>query len=529
MGFAFYIIVNQSLIRHIVHISQSRKLSSLKNNSHYVPLKLSRATVDDELSDLVDVLNEGKKIAVELLEAKKDQQTQLEYQASFDLLTGLPNRNYLYRFLQECIDNYHPDFNTLAIMFIDLDGFKQVNDSMGHSIGDKVLKSCANRLKNITDGIGGFISRLGGDEFIVCFYEDCIDKKSFAEKIIQSFEEKVNIQGVQVKLGCSIGITTYPDKDFNDPKQLIRNADSALYKAKALGRNTFFFFNNDIREEIILENKVKEKIHEAIELKKFMIYYQPLIDIKNNKIYGFEALLRWCDEDLGWVSPDLFVSVAERAGIIFDIDTWVFDNAIKQVSEWREKYQESFYLSVNFSPNNFYHSKFIEWINSNVYLQNKELNWLELEITERIILNNDTIVIDGINLLRNKGVSFSIDDFGVGYSSLGYIKTFNSMLSKIKIDRIFIDEILKADFNIAFVKSIMMLSNSLGLSVLAEGVEERGQVDTLKELGCCYAQGYYFSRPIPESDIIEFIETWNACHFETIHSYSQGLDQHVSH
>lgn len=509
MGFIFYIMMNQSLIRHITYISNMKKMTFLKKSAEYVPLSLVRKNRNDELSDLVDVLNEGRKNSIELLKAKKEYQEQMEYQANFDSLTGLPNRRHLYDYLDNSIKTYRKGMGSIVVMFVDLDGFKQVNDSMGHSVGDHVLQRCANRLKSVSDELNGYLSRLGGDEFIICFYSYKKDDfESEARKIIQVFDKKINTQGINVKLGCSIGVTTYSNEYQDSSKQLIHNADSALYKAKSLGRNTFFCFNDDIRKEILFERDVKNKIIHAIENNVFNIYYQPLINIQENKISGFEALLRWHDDDLGWIPPDVFIPIAEKMGVIFDIDTWVFNHAVQQVKIWRDVYHEDFIVSVNFSPTNFYHGNFSSWADDNEIIKNHDVDWIELEITERLVLNNDSIVLSAIDKLRNKGIQFSIDDFGIGYSSLGYIKNFGDVLYKIKIDQIFIKELLFSDFDIAFVKSIMMLSNTLDLTVLAEGVEEEGQVTLLKRLGCKYVQGFYFSKPLPVSELEAFIENW---------------------
>lgn len=509
MGFIFYVMVNRSLIRHITYISDMRKNTFLKKSAEYVPLSLLRKNRDDELNDLVEVLNEGRRNSIELLKARKEYQEQIEYQANFDELTGLPNRRHLYEHLENEIRTYHEDMGTIVVMFIDLDGFKQVNDSMGHSVGDHVLQQCALRLQTVTDTLRGYLSRLGGDEFIICFHS--FKESNFeceAKQIIHVFDEKINTQGINVKLGCSIGITTYPNDHLDNSKQLIHNADSALYKAKDLGRNTFFCFNDDIRKEMLFEREVKNKLLGAIENNSLDIYFQPLINIQKNTITGFEALLRWHDDELGWIAPDVFIPIAEKMGVIFDIDTWVFTQALKKVDMWRDVYHEDFIVSINFSPTNFYHNKFSTWIDGNEMATVSNMDWIELEITERLVLNNDPIVLSAIAKLRAKGIQFSIDDFGIGYSSLGYIKNFSDVLCKIKIDQIFIKEILFSDFDIAFVKSIMMLSDTLNLKVLAEGVEEKGQIELLKKLGCKYVQGFYFSKPLPADKIGRFIESW---------------------
>lgn len=509
MALVFYFIVNQALIRHIIIISDSAKKFSLEKVKQFTPLVLPRRSRNDEISSLVNILNEGRRSAIELFQAKKYYEEQMVFQANFDLLTGLYNRQNLYDHLYTQIGEYAEDKGNLFILFVDLDGFKQVNDSVGHAIGDKILYECAMRLESTAKSQGAYIARLGGDEFVICFYDE--DKESYHDvcnKIINSFDEKISSQGINVKLACSIGVTLYPDDQSTEPKTLLHNADNALCKAKSSGKNTYYCFDDATRKEQELENNIKSKLNDAIENEVFEINYQPLIDIQKNEIIGFEALIRWHDEELGWVRPDIFIAIAEKMGVVFYIDRWVFETAIRQVEEWRSHFRKNYILSINFSPSNFYHSEFSEWASKDNAIYEKNLDWIELEVTERLVLNDDPAVLDGINQLCQRGMRFSIDDFGMGYSSLGYIKKFSHLLSKIKIDRIFINEILETDFDIAFVKSIMMLSDSLQLTVLAEGVEEEGQVDLLRSVGCQYVQGFYFSKPLPIDLMGSFIENW---------------------
>ena len=509
MALVFYFIVNQALIRHITFISHSANSFSLEKDKEFVPLVLPRQPKNDEINDLANILNEGRKSAFELLEAKKYYEERMVFQANFDLLTGLPNRQNLYDYLYTQIGEYHVEKGVLAILFVDLDGFKQVNDTMGHALGDKILYECAMRLEKTAKNIEAYIARLGGDEFVICFYDKDADYyHKICQKIIASFDEKISSDGVNIKLGCSIGVTLYPDDQSTEPRTILHHADNALCKAKSSGKNIYFCFDDATKKEQELESKIKSKLHHAIEEKVFEINYQPLVDIQNHEIVGFEALIRWHDEEIGWVRPDIFIAIAEKMGVVFDIDRWVFETAIKQMELWRNHFRKNLILSVNFSPTNFYHNEFPKWSSKDNDFYKKRLDWIELEVTERLVLNDDPAVLEGINQLREKGISFSIDDFGMGYSSLGYIKKFSHLLSKIKIDRIFINEILETDFDIAFVKSIMMLSDSLQLTVLAEGVEEEGQVDLLKNIGCQYVQGYYFSKPLPASLVDNFIEKW---------------------
>ena len=501
MGAAFYIIVNHSIIRHIAHISRARKTHHIEEGYHHQPLSLSRKPHDDELTDLVDVLNAGRLKASELLEAQQVYQEQMEYQANYDLLTGLPNRRHLYSHLEQQIQRSRKTDVCLAVMFIDLDGFKQINDSMGHAIGDHVLKVCADRLKAFSDSIGGFIARLGGDEFILCSHFESrplLHKNAIAA--ISVFDERIESQGLQVGLSCSIGITLFPDHPIQEMIDLIRHADSALYKAKDNGKNTYVIFDNTMQQQLSVEKKIKRRLGTLNPEQDLVIHYQPLMDIQRNKIVGFEALLRWHDEELGSIPPDVFIGLAEKSGKIFDIDTWAFKTAVQQVKQWRDRYDEDFILSVNFSANNFYHANFVDWIQQESMFATP-LNWVELDVTEGLIDRTEVVVTNSINQLKLKGVKFSIDDFGAGFSSLANIKKFSGVLSKIKVDRVLIDDMVSERFDSALIQSIMILAESLDLEVLAEGVENRQQLEQLRRLGCRYAQGFYFQAPLCPADI----------------------------
>ncbi len=509
MGFIFYTTINHASIRHMRFISRSLKMNLIKEDTTYRPLKLHRRRGHDELSHLVDVLNQSSKQAIELIEAKQERQQQIEYQANYDLLTVLPNRRHLYEYLEQQIKNYTDDKGSLIIMFIDLDGFKQVNDSMGHDIGDGVLRACSKIIAEVTDRFKGYVSRLGGDEFIMIFYthETSLYQQA-AKDIINTFDNKISFDGIHVKLGCSIGITSFPNKQLTTPKSLIRSADSALYRAKSSGKNTFFLFNEEILQKMSFAKAVKEKLIQSIDNDMFEVYFQPLLDIDNYKVIGFEALLRWHDEELGQISPETFIAIAEKSGDIFNLDILAFEKAYQKVKQWRKIFNEPFILSVNFSPGNFYHGNFISWIENSPIFNTENLDWIEFEITERLMLNDDPVVLEGINHLKEKGISFSVDDFGVGYSSLGSIKHFIHLLSKIKVDRIFVSELEGKKFDLAFIKSIMMLAEIIDLKVLAEGIERREQVTMLKSVGCQYVQGYYFSPPLPSEEIQQLLSSY---------------------
>ncbi len=510
IAFVFSIIVKRAITQHLSYIRKFTSENESVGNKTYVPIRLNRRHFNDELTDLVDALNEGRKQVVEFAIERESYENQLQYQANYDVLTNLPNRRHIDRHLRQEMSAYQKAEQKykLALFFIDLDGFKEVNDSLGHSIGDKILQDSAARLSYLIDRYDGYVARFGGDEFIACFHcQTRTEAEVVAEETILTFKENFSLKETQLQLGCSIGIVLFPD-DGSNPEELIRKADTAMYKAKESGRNTFAFFDQSMMHDIVLNNTIKSKLQDAITRNQLELHFQPLINLHDMSITGFEALLRWEDEDLGRVGPDIFIPIAEKTGLIFNIDIWVFEQAIKQVELWREQFQKPFIVAINFSATNFHQRQIYSWINKHeIFL--KPLDWVELEVTERLVLDDDPVVMRGIEQLLQTGLRFSIDDFGTGYSSLGYIKKFSHILSKIKIDRLFVNELIKSDSDRALVKSIITLADSLAIQVLAEGIESRKQEEVLINLGCDYAQGYFYSKPLPVSQIPEFIERWS--------------------
>ena len=510
ISFVFSYIIKNAVIKHLSAISAEISHAEKLTSKTHQPITLDRPDFHDELSDLVNALNQGRKQVAEFALAKESYENQLEYQANFDVLTSLPNRRHIETHLKEEMLNQQATNKNgkLVIFFIDLDGFKEVNDSLGHSSGDKILLDSALRLKNLITQYSGYVARFGGDEFIASFMcKTRTEAENVANQIIQTFQENFILNDAQLQLGCSIGVAMYPE-DGDTTEDLIRKADTAMYKAKASGRNTFSFFDQTMLHDIILHNTIKNKLKMAMANNQLELYYQPLINLTDMSITGFEALLRWHDDDLGQVGPDLFIPIAEKSGLIFDIDIWVFEHAIDQVKKWRADFNADYIVSINFSPTNFHHREIDAWTSEHkIFLQS--LDWVELEVTERLMLDNDPIVMKGINQLLKSGLHFSIDDFGTGYSSLGYIQKFSHILSKIKIDRMFVNEIINSSSDQALVKSIITLADSLSIEVLAEGIEAKKQEETLVELGCGYAQGFFYSKPIPISKIPDFIYGWN--------------------
>ena len=509
-GCFLQIIVRRLVTDHLSLISMATGDPERMSTKSYQPIVLKRPPINDELTDLVEALNEAQKDAIDFKQARESYENQLEYQANNDALTLLPNRRHIDRHLSQEMEfiSRQTASERLVIFFIDLDGFKEVNDSLGHSVGDRVLQASAKRLKEIVaSNKKGYVARFGGDEFIAaCSCDSKQEAEAIAETIIRSFRENFAHNDAQLQLGCSLGIVFFPDHGTTT-EELIRKADTAMYKAKENGRNTFAFFEQSMLQDVMLKNTIKNKLQTALEEEALRIHYQPLINLRDMSISGFEALLRWEDKDLGKVRPDLFIPIAEQTGLIFALDQWVLKTAAKRVKVWREQFNQPFTLSVNFSPTNFHHRQFLPWVKDKLPTQG-DLEWVELEVTERLVLNYDQTVLQGIEEMLKLGLSFSIDDFGTGYSSLGYIKKFSHILSKIKIDRLFVHEIINHSSDRALVQSIVTLADSLNIEILAEGVESRRQEEVLLQLGCDYAQGYLYGKPMSIDDIPGFIENW---------------------
>ncbi|MBX2808932.1 MAG: EAL domain-containing protein [Cellvibrionaceae bacterium] len=502
MSFVFSFMVKKTITEHLTKISDAINYAKPVDYENYRPIVLRRRPVNDELTVLVDTLNLGQKKAIDHALARRAYEYQLELQANYDALTNLPNRNHVHKYLVNNIEQLskQQDDAKLALFFIDLDGFKEVNDSLGHGLGDLILRQSAARFDALIKSCDGYIARFGGDEFIAAIRcASDAQAEAFASALIRTLTESFIIDGNNLQLSCSVGLVYYPD-DGDKPDELIRKADIAMYKAKESGRNRYAVFDEAMVENILLSAKLKNKIQDALKDNLFEIYYQPLISLKTKEIIGFEALLRWYDKELGFVSPDVFIPVAEEAGMIFEIDSWVFENAVNQVKQWRLLQNKHFIVSVNFCPADFNHKGLLGWLDRHeLFKQN--LDWVEVEVTERLMLGDNASVLESLEKMSAIGIKFSIDDFGTGYSSLGYIKKFNHVLSKIKIDRMFVKELMHDESDKALIKSIVTMADSLSIEVLAEGVETPEQEQVLEGLGCDFAQGYYYAKPLPAMEI----------------------------
>ncbi len=441
------------------------------------------------------------------------QQTQdkLTHQANYDELTGLPNRRFVLNHLSEVI----PDAcekNQIVVMLVDLDYFKQVNDTLGHAAGDELLQQAAQRLKQAV-GSGNIVARLGGDEFLavsqVAAEGICEKKKTdIANQILQQFKTPFILGGrtYNLPISPSIGIAVVPD-DGTSVEQIMQNADTAMYAAKDQGRNNACFY----RPEMYLQNKdsvmMESKLRSAISTKdQFQLYYQPQIDLANNQVVGVEALLRWIQPEDGLILPDQFIPLAEDTGLILEIGHWVLFEAARQTREWQDNHDFNLNVSINVASQQLTQKNFFNTVEQAFQEHGISSDCIGIEITESSLIGCDSISNQNINSLSEYGVKLSLDDFGTGYSALSYLKQYP--FDYLKIDRSFIATILEGNSNAALVEGIINMSHNINLKVVGEGTETLQQCELLRQFGCDIAQGYYYSNPLPSHELVKFMQIW---------------------
>lgn len=426
---------------------------------------------------------------------------QLQHQALHDSLTKLPNRVLLDNQIAEGINLSNSKNRSLAVMFVDLDDFKKINDLHGHSIGDNLLKALGKEFNKVLN-INESVARFGGDEFIFCF-PDLIDIEEAKQKVreIQSiFKQEFIIKGKSIKSSCSIGVAMYPD-DAEKPEDLISKADIVLYKSKSLQKGRYLFFNETINKQVKRDFLIESELRSALKKNELVVFYQPQISVKTGEIFGVEALLRWNNNILGSVSPDEFIPMAEDIGIISEIGTFVIRQALKDIKQFNINHNYDLQLSINISPKQLLELKYAEeTIN---IIEEAEFNpkQITLEVTENVFISDLNKVAPILQRLNNVGINLSLDDFGTGYSSLSYLG--NIPMNEIKIDRSFIDKILVNEQSKSLVKTIIAISRFYNLTVVAEGVENKEQLEKLIEYDCDLIQGYYFDRALSLNELKE--------------------------
>jgi diguanylate cyclase (GGDEF)-like protein len=482
-------------VSNLGHIYGSIYLCDKTDDSHF--------NAEDELlaknfaTSLSLILENVRKIA-----KIKCGQDHLYHLAHFDPLTELPNRELAYDRIRQALLASHRKQTKSAILFADLDNFKHVNDSLGHSAGDILLKEVALRLQQCIREMDT-VARLGGDEFLILL-PDFIDMQSIitvAQKIKETLQPIFEINHHEIIVSISIGISIYPD-DASDMEKLLRNADTAMYHAKSLGRNNFQFFTHQMNEEFKKHVHLTALLSRAIEREQFVLCYQPQINLITEKMFGVEALIRWHSPELGIMFPIDFIPTAEASGLIVTIGDWVLMTACRQGYCWLNEGLNDFRIAVNLSSVQFQQGQLATRLKEILMETQFPPALLELEITESIMMSSKAEVLTTLKELKLLGVQISIDDFGTGYSSLSYLKTMP--IDKIKIDQSFVRDITSDSNDAAIVNAIIAMAHGLNLDVIAEGVESKEQLDFLITKGCYEAQGYYFSQPIPAEEITAF-------------------------
>ncbi len=426
---------------------------------------------------------------------RKEYEERLLHQAHFDHLTNLPNRILALDRLSRAIVQNRKGDRVIGVMFVDLDNFKIVNDTLGHATGDELLVASAARLNEVLRA-SDTVARLGGDEFLVILPEldDVVDAEVAAGRLLESFARPFNLDGRDIFVTASVGITVAPI-DGDDPHILLRNADAAMYKAKEAGRNAYQFFTPAMNEQAMHRLSLESNLRRALGEEQLAIRYQPLIDAETEKVVGAEALLTWDSPELGKVTPDEFIPVAEETGLIVPIGEWVLREACRAARSWRDATGLELRVAVNVSARQLMGAELAEATARALAESGLEPGCLELEITERLLMEDDRETMETLHRLRELGVRLSLDDFGTGYSALGYLKKYP--FDVLKIDRAFVASLLEKSGDRALVKAVIAMGRSLDLEVIAEGVEEEEQLELLREWGCDLLQGHLFSRAVP--------------------------------
>ncbi|MGN7228751.1 EAL domain-containing protein [Priestia megaterium] len=454
----------------------------------------------DELGGLVANINHLSHFLKTYVDDLKKSQEESEYHAYHDFLTGLPNRRYFKEELnRRLIESKEKSIRHVAVLFMDIDRFKDINDTLGHSKGDQLIQLIANRIKECLPPANNFLTRQGGDEFVILFSDFTPEEvEGITEKIMAYVQQPCYIDNDEVFVSISSGLSFYPEHSTN-LDTLITYADVAMYASKRQGGSKVSIYHDSLNKKQAEKVHIETRLRKAIQKSAIDVYYQPKIEAHRNVITGVEALVRWNDAELGFVSPEAFIPIAEEAGLIQYLWEVVMKKACSQVSEWNKVSDEKMTLAVNFSPRQFQDPVvLVNEIKHFLSLHRFDPAWFEMEITESTLLMNAEETIKALHLLKKYGISISIDDFGTGYSSLSYLKKLP--IDCLKIDRSFIQDIQEDYSNSEIAQAIISLSQSLKLQVIAEGVEEEYQKAFLMENGCDHMQGYLFSKPLAAKD-----------------------------
>lgn len=458
---------------------------------------------------LADRLKKTHHELEEEIRARKDSEEKALYLANHDVLTGLANRAIFSAQIDNAISRSERDAVAFAVILIDVDGFKEVNDTQGHLFGDEVLRVIARRIQNCARA-GDVVARLGGDEFVILQNFDPRQDadarfaalSSLGERLVTAMAEEIRHDGVAVQVGASIGIAMFPS-DGDSQETLMRNVDLAMYQAKNEGKSQYKFFTNTIEERVVRITETKAELRKALENDQFEIHFQPKIAIDDLSITGMEALLRWSHPEKGYISPADFIPVAENSRFIVPIGRWILTEACRLTAQWRAQGLSMFRVAINLSPVQFRHDDVIAAVDEALAGSGLPPEALEIEITEGVLLHQEEAVISALNGLRERGVSIAVDDFGTGYSSMSYLKKLRA--TAVKIDRAFVQNCHEDLDDQMICQAVIGLAHSLGMSVVAEGVSHIEQIGLLKKFRCDHAQGYLIAPPLDVTDFEDFV------------------------
>ncbi len=450
---------------------------------------------------------------------RKAAEERIQFLAYFDALTELPNRTLLKDRLLKAVAGARRRNEQVALLFLDIDHFKLINDSLGHTLGDRLLKDVAARLKGCVRE-QDTVARVGGDEFVVVLsgVKGEAEAATAASRIVKTITGKFVVQGHSLNTSCSLGISMFPQHS-DDCDTLIKYADQAMYSAKENGRNNFQFFKEDMNTQVVKRLTLENDLRLAIEREEFFLVYQPQMEISSGRIIGLEALIRWQHPKLGLVPPDKFIPITEKTGLILPIGEWVLKTACSQARKWLDDGIYTVPVAVNVSAVQFRQEGFCELIKKVLQETCLPPQYLELELTESLLLSNEDVMFSVLQELKEMGLKLAIDDFGTGYSSLSYLKQFP--VNKLKIDRSFIRDISTNSDDAAITTAIINMAKSLNLKVIAEGVETEAQMSFLREHRCDEIQGYYFSKPISAGEVADKVLCAPAQQISTVNSVFQ--------
>jgi len=483
-------LAEETVLPHFFEVGSVKEIpyQMVKSNGDVIDVLISAKSERDEDGKILHSMAG----IVDITERKKAEE-EVQHLAHYDPLTGQPNRFLLQERLQHALIQAQRDENKVGVLFVDLDRFKWVNDTLGHACGDQLLQKVAKKMQDCVRQ-GDTVARFGGDEFVIILYGFSSDDEPphFAQRFLETLSQPVTLEGVEVFNSASIGIAIYP-MDGKDVETLLRNADTAMYSAKEHGRNTYQFYSGEMNARVLAKLGMEVRMRRALKEKEFFLEYQPQLDLRSRRICGFEALVRWQDPEMGLIQPTDFIKVAEDCGLIYPLGEWVLSTACAQAKSWQNQGFPHVRMAVNVSSTQFRRHDFIDMVEDKLQCSGLAPEYLEIELTESLVMEDIQQGLERLTDLKVRNIKLAIDDFGTGYSSLLYLKHFP--FDRIKVAQEFVQDIPDDQDDVAIVEAILAMAKSLNLEVIAEGVETRKQFDYLYACHCREIQGYYFSRP----------------------------------